>query len=204
MSAPATAVPTGNTYDKYGSRNPIERRLMSGFLARIDETLPATPPRRVLEVGVGEGEIAGRILQRHPDAAITVLDLPDPDLGAHWRERGLAGVFGDVVALPFPDGTFDLVLAIEVLEHVPHPAAMLREIARVGARDVVLSVPWEPVWRIGNLARGRYVGALGNTPGHIQHWGRRRFRDLVAHHLDVTAVHSPLPWTVVGARVRTR
>lgn len=198
------AIPTGNTYDKYASRNPIEQRLMAGFLARVDATLPDRPPRRVLEVGVGEGEIAARIRDRYPDTTITVLDLPDADLGAHWHERGLAGVFGDVARLPFPAATFDLVLAIEVLEHVPHPAAMLREIGRVGARDVVLSVPREPIWRAANLARGKYVSALGNTPGHIQHWGRRRFRDLVAHHLEVTALSSPLPWTVVGARVRSR
>jgi hypothetical protein len=30
-------------------------------------------------------------------------------------------------------------------------------------------VPREPIWRIGNMARGRYLGDLGNTPGHIQH-----------------------------------
>ncbi len=44
MSA-AHPVPTGNTYDKYGSSNPIERRLMATFLARLDEVLPATAPR---------------------------------------------------------------------------------------------------------------------------------------------------------------
>jgi SAM-dependent methyltransferase len=200
----APAVPTGNAYDKYASRNPIERRLMGAFLARVDATLPADAPRRVLEVGVGEGEIADRIRARYPGVTITVLDLPDPELAAHWHERGLAGVFGDVAALPFPDDAFDLVLAIEVLEHVPDPGAMLAEIARVSARDVVLSVPREPVWRAANLARGKYWPALGNTPGHVQHWGRRRFRDLVDHYLEVTALHCPLPWTVVGARVRDR
>ncbi len=198
------SVPTGNTYDKYASSNPIERRLMAGFLGCIDAALPTTPPTRVLEVGVGEGEIADRVRARYPDARVTVVDLPDPDLAAHWAERGLAGVFADVGALPFPASTFDLVLAIEVLEHVPDPAAMLVELARVGSRDALLSVPREPIWRAANLARGKYWPAAGNTPGHIQHWGRRRFRDLVGTYLDVTTVHSPIPWTVVGARVRAR
>ena len=66
----------------------------------------------------------------------------------------------------------------------------------------VVSVPREPVWRAANLARGKYLGALGNTPGHIQHWSTRRFSRLVATRFDVVNVRTPFPWTVVGARSR--
>ena len=133
---------------------------------------------------------------------MTGLDLPDPELAAHWVSRPFAAVFGDIGALPFPDDTFDLVLAIEVLEHVPDPDAALREVARVACADVLISVPREPMWRAANVARGKYWKALGNTPGHIQHWGKRSFADLVGRHLDVAAVRSPPPWTMVAARVR--
>ena len=44
--APAD-VPTGNTYDKYASKNPIERRLMTGFFAALDALVPSTPPASV-------------------------------------------------------------------------------------------------------------------------------------------------------------
>jgi ubiquinone/menaquinone biosynthesis C-methylase UbiE len=197
-----TSVPTGNTYDKYASTNPIERRLMASFLATLDRTLPATSPTSVLEVGAGEGEVAGRVRTRFPGAFVAGLDLPDDGLGAHWRARDLAGVFGEDTALPFPDGAFDLVLAIEVLEHVPAPDAALAELARVARHDVVVSAPREPLWRVANVARGRYVRAWGNTPGHVHHWGRRAFVQLVGRHLDVRAVFSPLPWTMVAARTR--
>jgi ubiquinone/menaquinone biosynthesis C-methylase UbiE len=196
------AVPTGNTYDKYASTNPIERRLMAAFLARLQGSLPARAPSRILEVGVGEGEIAGRIAERYPAAFVAGIDLPDPTLADQWASRSLPAAFGDVLALPFPDRSFDLVLAIEVLEHVPRPEAALREIVRVAMGDVVLSVPREPLWRLANMARGKYLFAYGNTPGHIQHWSRRAFVRLVARHLEVTAVNSPPPWTMVVARVR--
>jgi ubiquinone/menaquinone biosynthesis C-methylase UbiE len=196
------AVPTGNTYDKYASTNPIERRLMAAFLARLQRSLPSLAPSRILEVGVGEGEVAGRIAERYPAALVAGIDLPDPTLADQWASRSLPAAFGHVTALPFPDRCFDLVLAIEVLEHVARPEAAVREIVRVATGDVVLSVPREPLWRLANVARGKYLSAYGNTPGHIQHWSRRAFVGLVARHLDVTAVHSPTPWTMVAARVR--
>lgn len=197
-----TQVPTGNTYDKYATSNPIERRLMEGFFRSLDACLPDAPPARVLEVGMGEAEIASRLRRRYPDATIVGIDLPDPELAAAWGEHSIPGAFADVVDLPFPSGSFDLVLAIEVLEHVPDPAAAVRELARVGRGSYVLSVPREPIWRLANLARGKYIGDLGNTPGHIQHWSLRSFRRLVASHLEVVSARSPFPWTMVAASSR--
>jgi len=201
MPTATTGVPTGNTYDKYASSNPVERRLMAGFFAALDACLPARAPGSVLEVGIGEGEVSARVLERYPGATVTGVDLPDPALAAEWRERGVVALFGDIARLPFPSGAFDLVLAIEVLEHVPDPAASLAELARVSRRDLVLSVPREPVWRVANMARGKYLSALGNTPGHVQHWSRRGFSRFVASQLAVTTVRSPFPWTMVAARV---
>lgn len=197
-----TSVPTGNTYDKYSSKNPIERRLMDGFFAALTEALPTEAPQSILEVGVGEGEVAQLVRQRFPGARFVGIDLTDDALVQSWQERQLAGAFADIAALPFADATFDLVLAIEVLEHVPDPPRALAEIARVGRADVVVSVPREPIWRVANLARGKYLSALGNTPGHIQHWGKRSFAALVGTQLTDLTVRSPLPWTMVSGRVR--
>ena len=199
---PAADVPTGNTYDKYASSNPIERRLMGGFFAALDASLPDARPERVLEVGVGEGEVARRIGARWPGVPVAGIDLADEALAASWRDAGVLGSFSDITRLPFADDTFDLVLAIEVLEHVPDPERSVAELARVARGRLVLSVPREPIWRVANLARGKYLGDLGNTPGHIQHWSARRFAQLVGRHVQVDAVRRPLPWTMVAARVR--
>lgn len=195
------AVPTGNTYDKYGSANPIERRLMAGFFRRLESLLPDAAPGAVLEIGIGEGEVTRRVAARYPDALTVGVDLPDPELAARWDDVTGSGVFGDAAVLPFPDDTFDLVLAIEVLEHLPRPEAALAELARVArpGATAVLSVPSEPLWRALNLARLKYVGDLGNTPGHVQHWSPRAFRRLVAGAFDVRSVARPVPWTMVQA-----
>jgi ubiquinone/menaquinone biosynthesis C-methylase UbiE len=197
-----TAVLTGNTYDKYTSTNPVERRLMTGFFEALDASLPDEPPTSVLEAGVGEGEVSARLRRMYPSAQVVGVDLPDEGLAAQWRRHGLVGLCADIVGLPFPSKTFDLVLAIEVLEHVPDPEAALAELARISRGHLVLSVPREPLWRACNMARGKYLRAFGNTPGHIQHWSRRRFVDMVSDQLDVVSLRSPFPWTMVGARTR--
>jgi SAM-dependent methyltransferase len=197
-----TAVPTGNTYDKYATTNPIEQRMMSGFMGALDGMLDALAPRRILEVGVGEGHVTARVRERFPDVAIVGVDLPDEELAGDWQAAGLACVFGDATRLPTPDDAFDLVLAIEVLEHIPSPDAALAELARVCSGTLIASVPFEPIWRAGNMARGRYVRDLGNTPGHVNHWTRWSFTRFVGQRFVVEQVKNPLPWTMVRAHPR--
>jgi len=198
----STATPTGNTYDKYASTNPLEQKMMAGFMKALDGMLEGLAPTRILEIGVGEGEVMQRVRQRFPDVAVAGLDLPDPELAGRWRAAGLPCCFGDATRLPFPDAAFDLVLAIEVLEHVPGPEAALAELARVSSGTLVASVPFEPIWRAGNMARRRYLRDWGNTPGHVNHWHRWSFRRFIARRFDVDQVATPLPWTMVRATTR--
>ena len=198
----AAATPTGNTYDKYGSTNAIEQRMMRGFMDALDGMLAGLSPRRILEIGVGEGHVTERVRERFPAAAIVGVDLPDEELAGQWRAADLACVFGDATRLPAPNGAFDLVLAIEVLEHIPDPDAALGELARVCAGTLIASVPFEPIWRAGNLARGRYVRDLGNTPGHVNHWTRWSFTRFVNTRFLVEQAGNPLPWTMVRAHPR--
>ncbi len=195
----STAPPTGNTYDKYGATNPIERRMMRRFFGELDRMLEGLDPSRVLEVGTGEGQVLSHLRPRFPGVPVVGLDLADESLAGEWRQAGLPAMFGDAARLPFRDGAFELVLAIEVLEHVPGPRAALDELARVCAGTLVASVPFEPIWRLGNIARRRYVGQLGNTPGHVNHWTRWGFSRFVATRFDVDLVANPLPWTMVRA-----
>jgi 2-polyprenyl-3-methyl-5-hydroxy-6-metoxy-1,4-benzoquinol methylase len=119
---------------------------------------------------------------------------------AHWqaREGGLLS-FAPASAydLPFDDGSFDCVCALEVLEHLERPRDALAEMARVASRTLLVSVPREPLWRLSHVVAGRDVRALGNTPGHINHWSSRGFRQLVSSYGSVRAVARPFPWTIV-------
>jgi SAM-dependent methyltransferase len=194
---------SGNNYDKYASKNPIEKRMMAGFFGALETMLTGLAPSVVVEIGAGEGRIIERLKERFPAATVVGLDLPDTDLADEWDEIDAPMFFGDATRMPFVDKSIDLVVGLEVLEHVPNPERALADIARVCRGTAVLSVPREPIWRAGNIARGRYVKDLGNTPGHVNHWSARAFERFVGSRLDVTDTARPLPWTMVRARARS-
>jgi ubiquinone/menaquinone biosynthesis C-methylase UbiE len=207
MSAPdavaGTSVPTGNTYDKYGSTNPVVRRLMGSFEQALDELFARASPSSVLDVGCGEGVLTARWADRIAGGRIVGIDLPDPKLEACWRTNSRTNLefsTGRAQELPFGRDEFELVAAIETLEHVEDPERALAELARVAQSYVLASVPREPLWRMLNLARGAYVRQLGNTPGHLNHFSKEAFARLLARHGEVVEVRSPLPWTMVLLR----
>ena len=209
-STPAPETPDiviGNHHNKYGGGNPLIQYLTKRFLAALDELLDGVaaegPITRVLEVGCGEGEIADRLRARFPEATVTALDLPDAGLRQDWqgRDHQVGFLHGDAHGLPFADNTFDLVLAVEVCEHLTDPDAGLREMARVSGRHLVLSVPREPLFRMGNFFTGRHVKDFGNTPGHLNHWGSPAFLRFVSQVGAVADIRQPLPWTALRARV---
>ena len=212
MSAPQAAagseVPTGNTYDKYGATNPLVRRLMESFEEALEDLFARVARegkvQSLLDVGCGEGVLTARWADRMPDRRVVGIDLPDPKLEAHWRERSRDNLefgTGRAEQLPFEDDEFDLACAIETLEHVTDPERSVAELARVARRFVLASVPREPLWRALNLARGAYVRQLGNTPGHLNHWSRGSFARLLERHGELAELRSPLPWTMVLLRI---
>ena len=197
-------VPTGNTYDKYGSTNPVVRRLMDGFERALDELIERAQPGSILDIGCGEGVLTERWASQLPTARVVGIDLPDPTLEREWAARARPNLeFRALRAerLPFEPDEFDLVAAIEALEHIPQPEGVLAEMARVARDHLLASVPREPLWRALNLARGGYLRDFGNTPGHVNHWSKRGFTRLLATKGELAAVRAPLPWTMVLLRV---
>jgi 2-polyprenyl-3-methyl-5-hydroxy-6-metoxy-1,4-benzoquinol methylase len=197
-------VVTGNTYDKYGSTNPVVRRLMANFERTLDELFAKADPQSLLDVGCGEGvlvhEWAGRIAPRR----VVGIDLEEPSIQAGWAQRPAPNLEYRIMkaeSMPFADDEFDIATAIEVLEHVPDPAHTVAEMARVAKRHLIVSVPREPLWRGLNMARGAYLKQLGNTPGHLNHWSKRSFVALLSQHGTVVEARSPFPWTMLLVRL---
>jgi 2-polyprenyl-3-methyl-5-hydroxy-6-metoxy-1,4-benzoquinol methylase len=195
----------GNTTPKYTAKNPAIRYLTERWVANLENTFdqvaadPAGAPKRVLEVGCGEGVIADKLHHRFGDVA--ALDLPDAGLRTWWHQHhpGPRYLHADAHHLPFSDDQFDLVVSVEVLEHLTDPRQGLAELLRVTRRHLIVSVPREPIFRGCNLVAGRYVKDLGNTPGHLNHWSKRGFAKFIAAHATIRQVTTPFPWTTIWA-----
>jgi SAM-dependent methyltransferase len=204
VDADPTAVPTGNTYDKYGSSNPVVKRLMAGFESTLDELFEHAAPTSILDIGCGEGVLTCKWAERLGDGRVVGIDLEDPKLQAEWEKRRRPNLeYRTMLAenLPFAADEFDMAAAIEVLEHVPDPEHTVEEMARCASRHLLVSVPREPLWRGLNLARGAYWRDLGNTPGHVNHWSKRSFTELLSRHGEVVEARSPFPWTMLLVRL---
>ncbi len=195
---------TGNTYDKYGSSNPLVRRLMASFERTLDQLLTHAEPRSLLDVGCGEGVLVHKWAQRLGERRVVGIDLEEESIQAGWSERQASNLEYHVMHaenLPFADSEFDLASAIEVLEHVPDPEHTVAEMARCAERHLLVSVPREPLWRMLNMARGAYWRQLGNTPGHLNHWSRRSFVQMLSGYGEIAELRTPFPWTMVLVRL---
>ena len=204
MSAPTLdGEHTSSNMRKHTSGNPLQRALLDRFhhaaAGLLAQAAPA--PRRILDAGCGEG-FAMRAVLGSAGAQVVGLDGSAPALrvaAALNPGRGFAA--GDLLDLPFPSRSFDLVACMEVLEHLDDPEGGLAELCRVSAGWLLLSVPNEPLFRGANFLRGKNVRAWGNDPGHVNHWSARAFLRFAGAQCRVAAWRTSFPWTIALCRV---
>lgn len=190
--------PAGNYYDKYGTKNPIARLLVQNFLGHVKRLVQKTQAESILDAGCGEGHVTRRVPQWMPNSRISGCDVA-PEVIAQAKENSphLDFSVASIYEFPFSDCSFDLVMALEVFEHLEQPELALHEVARVAKRFCLFSVPREPLWRMTNMLRGAYLSDWGNTPGHINHWSTSSFTKFLAQRGKVLEVMTPYPWTIV-------
>ena len=168
--------------EKYQSGNFIADQLVNRFMKSILGCVQRAGSQEVHEVGCGEGHILGMLARngyavRGCDVATGSLNVARTESARHGLNIPLE--IKSVYDLDPAVDSADTVLCCEVLEHLTEPERALERLVAVARKDLVLSVPREPLWHLLNLARGKYWTALGNTPGHYQHWTRQGFIDFV-------------------------
>jgi 2-polyprenyl-3-methyl-5-hydroxy-6-metoxy-1,4-benzoquinol methylase len=203
---PVSEVVSTTSYEKSSTRKRVAHASYSRFHGRISGLVAPVKPAHVLDAGCGEGETLERLRHLMPGRITGIDKNPDHITMASERLPGVDFRVGDVCKTEFGDNTFDLVLCLEVLEHLPDPDAALRELNRVARGSIVVSVPYEPWFRIGfaigNIFRGQYLARLGDYPGHVQHWNPRTFGALLEKHVEVQDTRTVFPWIIAHCRKR--
>jgi len=181
--------------------------------------MPISPGERLLDLGCGGGRHAFEAARR--GARVVAMDTDRAELDrvtATFAAMAEAdelpdcasgqAVAGDATRIPFPDGSFDKVIAAEVLEHLPADQRAMNEITRVlrpGGMAAVTVPAWLPeriCWRLSD----DYHNVKG---GHIRIFTRRelvtkltRSGLTVTGHHHAHALHSPYWWVKCAVGVR--
>lgn len=199
----------GNYEDKYNTKNPIARLLVSNFIKRYKDGLKYIKNKlkikKFADLGCAEGFLLREgICILGSDIEVFACDISPQEISKakkKLKDYKIKFSIQDIENLKeYKSNYFDLITCCEVLEHVFHPEKAISEIYRILKKGgyALLSVPNEPIWRILNVLRGKYIKDLGNTPGHVNHWSARAFKKfLEKSELKVVKDISPFPWTMV-------
>ncbi len=184
---------------KHESKNPIQRALIARFKRHAVRLARSIAPRTILDVGCGEGYMLEAFVEGGVTAELRGVDLSEQaveDARARLGPRARVEL-QDARALVDLGETFELVMMLEVLEHIPEPGQMLPILDALATRHLLLSVPWEPFFRGLNLLRGKNVRRWGNDPEHVNHWGRADFLEFVGARFRVLETPFVFPWVMV-------
>lgn len=184
---------------KYETKNWLAKKLIQSFQKNIVDILSVLDYQSLHEVGCGQGYNI-QLLSSIKKADCTGSDISKEALSLAKKRNPEINFFkASIYSLPFPNNSFDLVVASEVLEHLESPQKGLLEIKRITKKYCLLTVPNEPLWRIFNIIRGKYLKDWGNPPTHINHWSKKKFVNLVNQYFDIETVQISLPWIIILA-----
>jgi 2-polyprenyl-3-methyl-5-hydroxy-6-metoxy-1,4-benzoquinol methylase len=189
--------------EKYQSGNWIAQQLVNNFMRSILATVQQAGSIEVHEIGCGEGHILGVLATNN--FKVRGCDISVESLAVARSESTKRGLdiplqIRSIYDLNPVQDSAETVLCCEVLEHLTDPEAALKKLISIAQKDLIVSVPNEPIWHILNMTRGKYLSALGNTPGHYNHWSKKQFIQFVSKHAEIISVKTPLPWTLIHCR----
>lgn len=170
------------------ARYALANRWDPAHLRTVERVLDLAPGDRVLEVGCGRGHLVKRLREQQIDAV--GIDL-NPAAATHAVSEGVQRM--DATDLTFQDASFDAVVSMHAIEHIPELDAALAEMVRVvrpGA-PILLVYPAEPI-----------QGMFAVPTSVILHGTPLRAREVHCHRLTpkrLTARLAPLPVDVISS-----
>jgi trans-aconitate methyltransferase len=198
-------IPAGNWENKYITRNPVGKFFIHTFIKNVKRLVLHYKKeiQSITELGCGEGYLTNEIHSILPGIPIKGCDFSEEIIHQATTLFPFIHFYVKSIYDTGPEEKADLILCCEVLEHLEYPEKALYNISKITQKYCLLSVPNEPLWRIMNMARGKYLHSLGNTPGHIQHWSYQRFLTLIRSYMDVIHSKFVIPWTIVFCKKKS-
>ena len=145
----------------------------------------------LVEVGCGSGKMLRTLAVHRPQLALSGCDLRAPEPPP--TDFTFAAVSGESAALPYSDASFDAVAVMDVLEHVPSPAATLDEIRRIlkpgGKLIAFVPVEGEPLGAHRVFRKLLGDDLYARTKEHVQAFSHADLNAMVEERLTVSLRH---------------
>lgn len=192
---------------KYKLKDTISEYLVNNYFSSVKKLIKEIPQAELnlaLEIGCGVGESTKRLKQMlKKSISFDASEYVKKNVEiAKMNNPRIRIIQEDIYELRRKNKSYDLIFLLEVLEHLDDPQAALNELSRVSKKYVIIGVPNEPLWRILNILRGKYLKGFGNTPGHLNHWSPQQLEIfLEKNHIEVIRRINPIPWTIILGKV---
>lgn len=194
---------TGNI-DKYRTNNKLKRAVIEKFDRKIIYLISTINEKEelssLLDAGCGEGIVANMISENFPKLKVTGIDGAKEAVEyANSQYPNITVLKDNLYDLSFEDSSFDIVICSEVLEHLEEYPIAINELLRVAKSKIIVTVPNEPWFCLGNLASLHNVSRLGNPIDHVNHWTHCGFKKMLNKQLkgvrDIQFYKS-FPWQI--------
>jgi SAM-dependent methyltransferase len=187
--------------EHYNSSNRIACYLIDNFKTTILRIINKYKICKVFDIGCGDGHISlflaqhGYIVEGGDINEILIrqanLDVIEKNLYDNAKFNII-----DIFNFDFSSIKSEIVLCSEVLEHLDNVDDAVDKIYKIQADLFLFSVPTEPLWRILNMARLKYLKNFGNTPGHVNHWGYGEFKRFLERKFVILEYIFVIPWSI--------
>ena len=179
MRAPGAGPHESANMDRHTRTGRIAQWHLRSVNEAIFQMVARSGGRSILDAGCGEGFVAAYLVSRDSSLQLTGIDLSQEAI-VYARRRFSDQVqfdVGSVLALPYADSSFDVVVCSEVLEHLTEWEKAVAELQRVARTHVLITVPHEPYFKAFNDA-ARLV-RFCRDPGHVNFWSWSAFRAMI-------------------------
>ncbi len=191
-------VPSGTEYQsanlsKWEYSGGLYQKHLELYLDAMYALLQKTGAKSVLDAGCGEGVVYRAMKKRGYGGEWTGLDLSQDAIAfARNRNPEATWLADSITNMPFESKSFDIAFSSQVLEHLTDPDEALHELARCAQQWLLISVPYEPVFKF--LTWVSVTFKIGGDPEHVNHWRPNDFQNFVSqvgklHHWQRTTVY---------------
>lgn len=182
---------------KYLTKNPIKLKLNDIFIDAILSIVEKYSSDSIVEIGCGEGHVLKKISEKYPNLKLKGCDINEDAL--KLARVTLPEVLFEKIDIlePFSiaDKT-DIVLVLEVIEHIANYKKALENIASLKSKYFVISVPNEPIFSYTSLLTLKNIKRFGKDPEHVNYWTSKQITQILSEYFKVIDVKTPGLWTI--------